>query len=93
LIGVISKESEAPIVSEVFQLLKIPYEFYAHDRYYDVVLLNQNRIPRTNSTLLTSYGCDKSQFDQVQGIHNHSKYRKAPGEYNGVNNLFRVPNL
>jgi hypothetical protein len=38
MIGVLSAPSEHPAVREFFELFKTPWEFYARDRTYDVVL-------------------------------------------------------
>lgn len=84
MIGVISSEREEEIVKEFFELFKTPWEFYAHDRYYDIVLLTQNKIPKPNSKLVVIYGSDKSQFDHVEEIRVQSKYKRTSVEYNGV---------
>jgi hypothetical protein len=84
LIGVISCDHEKRIVEEFFQLFKTPWEFYAPDGNYDVVLSTKNEIPRANSKLTIIYGSDITHFNLGEKIDIQSKYRKASVEYKGV---------
>ncbi|OGW37718.1 MAG: hypothetical protein A2Y97_13370 [Nitrospirae bacterium RBG_13_39_12] len=84
MIGVLSKENEAPIVEEFFQLFKTPWEFYAPGRDYDVLLSNQNEVLGEDFKLRVIYGSNISHFDLGRKISIQSKYRRAFVDYKGT---------
>lgn len=93
MIGVISKESETSIIAEFFQLFKTPWEFYAPDRNYDVVLSTQNKILKPQSRLAIISCSDVYDLDHVKEISIQSEYKKGVVKYKDIeipiyNNLF-----
>jgi peptidoglycan/xylan/chitin deacetylase (PgdA/CDA1 family) len=84
LIGVISSEKDQRIIKEFFELFKTPWEFYAPDRNYDVVLSTKNEMLKTNSKLTVSYGSDENIFDHIKEITIHSTIRNTSVKYKGI---------
>jgi peptidoglycan/xylan/chitin deacetylase (PgdA/CDA1 family) len=81
LIGVISSDIERGAAREFFELFKTPWEFYAADRCYDVVISTQNKIPKINSSLVIVYSPDENDFDLIGEITIRSKYNKGVVKY------------
>ena len=82
MIGVISKDTETEVVKEFFELFKTPWEFYVQERYYDVVICTQNKIPKTNSKLSIIYGFHNDQLQDAKGISIRSRTKTTTATYN-----------
>lgn len=86
MIGVIAKESEFEIIEEFFQLFKTPWEFYANEREYDVVIVSRDKmIDKINGKVLIIFGSENTRFDNVKGISlapNHNINTLIFGEIN-----------
>ena len=70
MIGVISKPEEAETTKEFFELFKVPWEFYRHERKYDVILSTRD-LPENenlNATLVLLYSSENTRFDRNNNI-------------------------
>jgi len=82
VIGVISKQSEAAVVREFFELFKTPWECYEPGRAYEVVITTSGEGPREMPTcLLVVYGSGNTDFDGEDGVVARSAYRNARLEF------------
>jgi hypothetical protein len=69
VIGVLSKESEATAVLELFQLFKTPWEFWSPDRTYDLVVVTLDEPPKDlKARLLVIYSSRTTSFDDCLGV-------------------------
>ena len=68
MIGIISRNEERSIVGEFFELFKTPWEFYRHDRSYDVVLSTAESKNIPNARLLLMFGSEKKEVDDEKKI-------------------------
>ena len=84
MIGVISSDNERKMAREFFELFKTPWEFYVDERYYDVVISTENKIPKKDSKLAIIYVSNKSHFDGAGGIRIQSKHREVSVDYDGL---------
>jgi hypothetical protein len=65
VIGVLSKPSEQKAVEEFFQLFKTPWEYYVHNREYDVVLATDDCTPiDLRARVLILYSSRGLPFDE-----------------------------
>jgi len=84
MIGVFCKDHEKEIAQEFFELFKTPWEFYAKDRSYDVVLSTRKETPAINGKILVVYGSEENPLDSIEGISAGSRYRNVVVDYNGT---------
>jgi len=63
MIGVLSKDHDALIVSEFFELFKTPWEYYDPTHRYDVVLASGESLPETDASLVVIYSAKKMPSD------------------------------
>src|SRR3954467_7539318 len=68
MIGVISKESEFPVVQEFFQLFKTPWEQFRAGNSYDVLIVCDGEVPETVAKLVIVYGCETKRIDGSLGV-------------------------
>ena len=68
MIGVISKEKQHHVIREFFQLFKTPWEFYDHERHYDVVISTGDNVSEIRARLLIIYCGEQTSFDSKNGI-------------------------
>jgi hypothetical protein len=69
MIGVLSKNHQAEVVREFFQLFKTPWEFYDNNRSYDVVIATEaNDFSAINARLIILYGAEQKSFDSNEAI-------------------------
>ncbi len=70
MIGVISKQQEAEVVAEFFELFKTAWEFYDPTRSYDVIISTRGGdVPSEQSRLLIIYSHEQTEYDSKQGIN------------------------
>jgi hypothetical protein len=85
VIGVLSKENEAKVVEEFFQLFKTPWEFYIQDHSYDCVIATSEDIPEhLNAELLVIYHSDAIAFDHRADANVQSRGRCDWIEWRGT---------
>jgi hypothetical protein len=74
LIGVISKDSEVAAVQEFFQLFKTPWERFAPEHEYDLVIATSADIPKKlTSRALAIYSSAHVELDGALGIVQNSR--------------------
>jgi peptidoglycan/xylan/chitin deacetylase (PgdA/CDA1 family) len=77
MIGVITTDSQQPVVREFFELFKTPWEFYRSGWHYDVVLCaGPDVVEDSSAKLVVIYGGRELPFDAAQGRYGHPH---APG--------------
>jgi hypothetical protein len=84
LIGVFSKENEAPIIEEFFQLFKTPWEFYQSNHLYDVVISTRNENTEWNAKLVLVYGSEPGAFDSEKDLLVGLQYKNSILSWNDV---------
>ena len=85
MIGVLSKDNEARAVEEFFQLFKTPWEFWAPNKKYDLVVASDEEIPKNlNARALVIYQSRSIQFDDQMGVVAESRKKSAWVEWQGV---------
>lgn len=68
MIGVLCSDSEREIVQEFFQLFKTPWEFYAKEGDYQVVVSSLYNSPTVDVGLFILYLSNPSPFDTRNGL-------------------------
>jgi hypothetical protein len=69
VIGVVFDESRRPIVAEFFELFKTPWEPYASDKAYDVLLVcGRDPLPPADAKLAVVFGAGGRREDHQFGI-------------------------
>ena len=63
MLGIIANSDEKKIVSEFFQLFKVPWEFYAEGKNYDIVITTENHIHNVNTKILIHYSSNNNQTE------------------------------
>lgn len=68
IIGVICNESEIEVVNELFELFKVPWEYYVDGRDYEVIITSDPTRPVANYRLLFVYSSGITSMDVACGI-------------------------
>ena len=76
------RPGDGPIIEELFQLFKTPWEVCREGGYYDVVIASDDRVPRTRPRLLVVYGDGTGAIDSLAGAAQR-RYPEAAIEYFG----------
>jgi len=63
MIGVLSKDLDAEIVTEFFELFKTPWESYDPTHHYDVILAAGTSLPETDAQLVVIYSAERFPYD------------------------------
>lgn len=63
MIGIICSYNQRPVVTEFFELFKVPWEFYAGDKHYDVVLITVQTAIVPTAQLLIIFGSERQSWD------------------------------
>jgi hypothetical protein len=76
LIGVIANSAEHDVVCEFFELFKTPWEFYQHDRQYEVLLCDgSGDFAKNDAKLVLIYSSGNFAFDFPEAIEIASRKR------------------
>jgi hypothetical protein len=76
MIGVVAARDEHPVVEELFELFKTPWEFYVGGRAYDVVIVaSGGEVPNTDAQLLLIYDSRSRNSDVQYGFTALSRQR------------------
>jgi hypothetical protein len=85
VIGVLSKDNEGRAVAEFFQLFKTPWEFWAPNKKYDLVVASGGEIPKNlSAAALVIYQSQSIPFDGQMGVMPESRKKGAWVEWRGV---------
>ncbi|NIR46962.1 hypothetical protein GWO43_00560 [candidate division KSB1 bacterium] len=80
MIGVISRENEAHIVKEFFQLFKTPWEYYLPQKSYDIVLSTKD-VHQMEAKVLLIYNSRMCMVDSIHGIVTQPQDKKELLKY------------
>ncbi len=76
MIGIICEENQSPFVVEFFELFKVPWEFYVHERFCEVVIVAGDTDTVPDSRLSIILGAERKSWDACQVMQMNSE-RKA----------------
>jgi hypothetical protein len=75
MIGIVSNETQKPIIQEFFELFKTPWEFYREGEHYDVVLVSEKIAENPPAKVAIIFGTDTTIFD----VQNHLQLSRHGG--------------
>lgn len=85
MIGIISHDNEVAAVREFFQLFKTPWEFFAPDHDYDLVIVTSGDAPKKlRAKALVIYGSAPSPWDEALGIGVGPRLEAARLQWDGA---------
>ena len=67
MIGVVAKPSDQKAVEEFFQFFKTPWESFADDGHYDVVIVAGGEVPEADAKMLVVFDSNMSEFEPASG--------------------------
>lgn len=68
MIGVYVHNDREEIVAEFFELFKTPWEFFDHNKYYDILITTNDNLPTDQAKLIIQFSASVSPSDELQHI-------------------------